>query len=183
MRGLCHTSESRKAGSLFHIQDTGTITFVPLCRPYVYAVHSEQPDSFGHRLGPLSSEVICVCVCVRVCASRDCYVIVKVRYLSFLFVPVHLGPQLDNPLREIDNVIGQLMNGLKQMNLHRCVNVIVVGDHGKSFPRLMVILFETNVKECDNIKIPYNNTLVRSPPYHIYQNSFNLKNIFKKRIK
>uniref|UniRef100_A0A674D9R8 Ectonucleotide pyrophosphatase/phosphodiesterase 2 n=1 Tax=Salmo trutta TaxID=8032 RepID=A0A674D9R8_SALTR len=31
---------------------------------------------------------------------------------------------------EIDNVIGQLMNGLKQMNLHRCVNIIVVGDHG-----------------------------------------------------
>ncbi|XP_072304427.1 autotaxin-like isoform X2 [Eucyclogobius newberryi] len=62
-------------------------------RPYVYAVHSEQPDTFGHRLGPLSSE-------------------------------------LDNPLREIDNVIGQLMNGLKQINLHRCVNVIIVGDHG-----------------------------------------------------
>uniref|UniRef100_A0A674D9U6 Ectonucleotide pyrophosphatase/phosphodiesterase 2 n=1 Tax=Salmo trutta TaxID=8032 RepID=A0A674D9U6_SALTR len=32
--------------------------------------------------------------------------------------------------KEIDNVIGQLMNGLKQMNLHRCVNIIVVGDHG-----------------------------------------------------
>uniref|UniRef100_A0A672YWX0 SMB domain-containing protein n=1 Tax=Sphaeramia orbicularis TaxID=375764 RepID=A0A672YWX0_9TELE len=64
-----------------------------LHRPYVYAVHSEQPDTFGHRLGPLSSE-------------------------------------LDNPLREIDNIIGQLMNGLKQMNLHRCVNVIIVGDHG-----------------------------------------------------
>ncbi|TNM92642.1 hypothetical protein fugu_018044 [Takifugu bimaculatus] len=62
-------------------------------RPYVYGVHSEQPDTFGHRLGPLSSE-------------------------------------LDNPLRELDNVIGQLMNGLKQMDLHRCVNVIVVGDHG-----------------------------------------------------
>uniref|UniRef100_A0A3B4UGS4 Ectonucleotide pyrophosphatase/phosphodiesterase 2 n=1 Tax=Seriola dumerili TaxID=41447 RepID=A0A3B4UGS4_SERDU len=61
--------------------------------PYVYAVHSEQPDTYGHRLGPLSSE-------------------------------------LDNPLRELDNIIGQLMNGLKQMNLHRCVNVIIVGDHG-----------------------------------------------------
>lgn len=24
------------------------------------------------------------------------------------------------------------MNGLKQMNLHRCVNVIVVGDHGQT---------------------------------------------------
>ncbi|XP_030644824.1 ectonucleotide pyrophosphatase/phosphodiesterase family member 2 [Chanos chanos] len=62
-------------------------------RPYVYAVHSEQPDVFGHRHGPLSNE-------------------------------------LDNPLREIDNIIGQLMNGLKQMHLHRCVNVILVGDHG-----------------------------------------------------
>uniref|UniRef100_A0A9J8B1N5 SMB domain-containing protein n=1 Tax=Cyprinus carpio carpio TaxID=630221 RepID=A0A9J8B1N5_CYPCA len=62
-------------------------------RPYVYAVHSEQPDAYGHILGPLSNE-------------------------------------LDNTLRKIDNIIGQLMNGLKQMNLHRCVNVILVGDHG-----------------------------------------------------
>uniref|UniRef100_A0A673GU78 Ectonucleotide pyrophosphatase/phosphodiesterase family member 2-like n=1 Tax=Sinocyclocheilus rhinocerous TaxID=307959 RepID=A0A673GU78_9TELE len=38
--------------------------------------------------------------------------------------------QLDNTLRKIDNIIGHLMNGLKQMNLHRCVNVILVGDHG-----------------------------------------------------
>ncbi|KAJ8273131.1 hypothetical protein GJAV_G00097790 [Gymnothorax javanicus] len=62
-------------------------------RPYVYAVHSEQPDTFGHRLGPMSKE-------------------------------------LNNPLKEIDKIIGQLMNGLKQMNLHRCVNIILVGDHG-----------------------------------------------------
>uniref|UniRef100_A0A673GUV4 Ectonucleotide pyrophosphatase/phosphodiesterase family member 2-like n=1 Tax=Sinocyclocheilus rhinocerous TaxID=307959 RepID=A0A673GUV4_9TELE len=62
-------------------------------RPYVYAVHSEQPDTYGHILGPLSNE-------------------------------------LDNTLRKIDNIIGHLMNGLKQMNLHRCVNVILVGDHG-----------------------------------------------------
>ncbi|CAM4641073.1 unnamed protein product [Leuciscus chuanchicus] len=62
-------------------------------RPYVYAVHSEQPDTYGHILGPLSNE-------------------------------------LDNTLRKIDNIIGQLMNGLKQMNLHRCVNVMLVGDHG-----------------------------------------------------
>ncbi|XP_065139646.1 autotaxin [Paramisgurnus dabryanus] len=62
-------------------------------RPYVYAVHSEQPDAYGHVLGPLSNE-------------------------------------LDNTLKKIDNIIGQLMNGLKQMNLHRCVNLILVGDHG-----------------------------------------------------
>lgn len=62
-------------------------------RPYVYAMHSEQPDTFGHKLGPLSTE-------------------------------------LNNPLKEIDKIIGQFMDGLKQMNLHRCVNIILVGDHG-----------------------------------------------------
>uniref|UniRef100_A0A8C9XN80 Ectonucleotide pyrophosphatase/phosphodiesterase 2 n=1 Tax=Sander lucioperca TaxID=283035 RepID=A0A8C9XN80_SANLU len=78
-------------------------------RPYVYAVHSEQPDTFGHRLGPLSSEVSVTPEGGEVTAKLL---------------------ELDNPLREIDNIIGQLMNGLKQMNLHRCVNVIIVGDHG-----------------------------------------------------
>uniref|UniRef100_A0A8C7L6Q0 Ectonucleotide pyrophosphatase/phosphodiesterase 2 n=1 Tax=Oncorhynchus kisutch TaxID=8019 RepID=A0A8C7L6Q0_ONCKI len=37
---------------------------------------------------------------------------------------------LNNPLKEIDKIIGQLMDGLKQMKLHRCVNIIMVGDHG-----------------------------------------------------
>uniref|UniRef100_A0AAY5L384 SMB domain-containing protein n=1 Tax=Esox lucius TaxID=8010 RepID=A0AAY5L384_ESOLU len=38
--------------------------------------------------------------------------------------------QLNSPLREIDKTIGRLMDGLKQMKLHRCVNIILVGDHG-----------------------------------------------------
>uniref|UniRef100_A0A3Q3GAQ0 Ectonucleotide pyrophosphatase/phosphodiesterase 2 n=1 Tax=Labrus bergylta TaxID=56723 RepID=A0A3Q3GAQ0_9LABR len=62
-------------------------------RPYVYAMHSEQPDTYGHKMGPLSAE-------------------------------------LNNPLRVIDRIVGQLMDGLKQMKLHRCVNIILVGDHG-----------------------------------------------------
>uniref|UniRef100_A0A8C1QRF8 Ectonucleotide pyrophosphatase/phosphodiesterase 2 n=1 Tax=Cyprinus carpio TaxID=7962 RepID=A0A8C1QRF8_CYPCA len=62
-------------------------------RPYVYAMHSEQLDSYGHKLGPHSTEI-------------------------------------DSALKDIDKVIGQLMNGLKQMKLHRCVNIILVGDHG-----------------------------------------------------
>ncbi|XP_061676074.1 ectonucleotide pyrophosphatase/phosphodiesterase family member 2 isoform X3 [Syngnathoides biaculeatus] len=62
-------------------------------RPYVYAVHFEQLDIFGHKMGPMSIE-------------------------------------LNNPLRLIDRIIGQLMDGLKQMKLHRCVNIIIVGDHG-----------------------------------------------------
>uniref|UniRef100_A0A3B4YGQ3 Ectonucleotide pyrophosphatase/phosphodiesterase 2 n=1 Tax=Seriola lalandi dorsalis TaxID=1841481 RepID=A0A3B4YGQ3_SERLL len=40
------------------------------------------------------------------------------------------GFQLNNPLRFIDRIVGQLMDGLKQMKLHRCVNIILVGDHG-----------------------------------------------------
>ncbi|XP_035862691.1 ectonucleotide pyrophosphatase/phosphodiesterase family member 2 isoform X1 [Sander lucioperca] len=62
-------------------------------RPYVYAMHSEQPDVYGHKMGPMSIE-------------------------------------LNNPLRVIDRIVGQLMDGLKQMKLHRCVNIILVGDHG-----------------------------------------------------
>ncbi|XP_072251129.1 autotaxin [Leuresthes tenuis] len=62
-------------------------------RPYVYAMHSEQPDTYGHRMGPKSTD-------------------------------------LNNPLRVIDRIVGQLMDGLKQMKLHRCVNIILVGDHG-----------------------------------------------------
>uniref|UniRef100_A0A4W3IXQ5 Ectonucleotide pyrophosphatase/phosphodiesterase 2 n=1 Tax=Callorhinchus milii TaxID=7868 RepID=A0A4W3IXQ5_CALMI len=63
-------------------------------RPYAYAFYSEQPDGYGHRFGPFSSEV-----------SKA-------------------------PLRTTDRIVGQLMNGLKQMKLHRCVNIIFLGDHG-----------------------------------------------------
>ncbi|KAM8733897.1 autotaxin isoform 1-T1 [Acanthopagrus schlegelii] len=62
-------------------------------RPYIYAMHSDQPDTYGHKMGPMSTE-------------------------------------LNNPLRVIDRIVGHLMNGLKQMKLHRCVNIILVGDHG-----------------------------------------------------
>lgn len=41
--------------------------------------------------------------------------------------------QIDSALKDIDKVIGQLMNGLKQMKLHRCVNIILIGDHGTTF--------------------------------------------------
>uniref|UniRef100_A0A667Z7F2 Ectonucleotide pyrophosphatase/phosphodiesterase 2 n=1 Tax=Myripristis murdjan TaxID=586833 RepID=A0A667Z7F2_9TELE len=54
-------------------------------------MHSEQPDTYGHKMGPMSTEVSTLCVCV---------------------------------------IVGQLMDGLKQMKLHRCVNIIMVGDHG-----------------------------------------------------
>ncbi|XP_076122088.1 autotaxin isoform X1 [Alosa pseudoharengus] len=62
-------------------------------RPYVYAMHNEHPDVYGHRLGPQSSN-------------------------------------LSIALKDLDKVVGHLMEGLKQMKLHRCVNIILVGDHG-----------------------------------------------------
>uniref|UniRef100_A0A8D0L6I9 Autotaxin n=1 Tax=Sphenodon punctatus TaxID=8508 RepID=A0A8D0L6I9_SPHPU len=40
------------------------------------------------------------------------------------------GSDMIVSLRDIDRIVGQLMDGLKQLRLHRCVNVIFVGDHG-----------------------------------------------------
>ncbi|KAL6100248.1 uncharacterized protein ACO6RY_01897 [Pungitius sinensis] len=33
-------------------------------------------------------------------------------------------------LQGVDRVMGQLMNGLKQIGLHRCLNIVIVADHG-----------------------------------------------------
>ncbi|XP_061617026.1 venom phosphodiesterase 1 isoform X2 [Phyllopteryx taeniolatus] len=44
------------------------------------------------------------------------------------FGPVSGG--VAQAVKAVDKMIGQLMNGLKQIGLHRCVNVIVVADHG-----------------------------------------------------
>ncbi|KAL4630020.1 ectonucleotide pyrophosphatase/phosphodiesterase family member 3-like [Arapaima gigas] len=33
-------------------------------------------------------------------------------------------------IQGVDRIIGQLMNGLKQLDLHQCVNIMVVADHG-----------------------------------------------------
>ncbi|KAK5910753.1 hypothetical protein CgunFtcFv8_004989 [Champsocephalus gunnari] len=33
-------------------------------------------------------------------------------------------------LQGVDKIIGQLMNGLKQIGLHRCLNIVIVADHG-----------------------------------------------------
>lgn len=41
-------------------------------------------------------------------------------------------PQLRVALERVDRIMGQLMNGLKQINLHRCLNIIILADHGSS---------------------------------------------------
>ncbi|XP_054897890.1 ectonucleotide pyrophosphatase/phosphodiesterase family member 2 isoform X3 [Poeciliopsis prolifica] len=40
------------------------------------------------------------------------------------------SPALNTILQAVDRMVGKLMDGLKQMKLHRCVNIIIVGDHG-----------------------------------------------------
>ncbi|XP_019393602.1 PREDICTED: ectonucleotide pyrophosphatase/phosphodiesterase family member 1 [Crocodylus porosus] len=62
-------------------------------RPHFYTLYLEEPDTSGHKFGPVSSEVILA-------------------------------------LQRVDRIIEMLMDGLKQMNLHKCLNIILVSDHG-----------------------------------------------------
>lgn len=41
--------------------------------------------------------------------------------------------QILNTLRLVDSYIGQLMNKLYEENMHNCVNIIIVADHGTLF--------------------------------------------------
>uniref|UniRef100_A0A8C8JQ96 SMB domain-containing protein n=1 Tax=Oncorhynchus tshawytscha TaxID=74940 RepID=A0A8C8JQ96_ONCTS len=62
-------------------------------RPDFYTLYLEEPDSAGHRYGPMSSQVI-------------------------------------EALLNVDRLLGFLMDGLKQKNLHHCVNLVLLSDHG-----------------------------------------------------
>uniref|UniRef100_A0A8C3R1Z6 Ectonucleotide pyrophosphatase/phosphodiesterase 1 n=1 Tax=Cyanoderma ruficeps TaxID=181631 RepID=A0A8C3R1Z6_9PASS len=62
-------------------------------RPHFYTLYLEEPDSSGHKFGPVSSGVIMA-------------------------------------LQRVDKIVGMLMDGLKQMNLHKCLNIIFISDHG-----------------------------------------------------
>ncbi|KAM4538947.1 venom phosphodiesterase CdcPDE [Odontesthes bonariensis] len=44
------------------------------------------------------------------------------------FGPVSGG--IISSIQGVDKIMGQLMNGLKQLGLHRCLNIIVLADHG-----------------------------------------------------
>ncbi|KAJ0026994.1 hypothetical protein NQD34_017994 [Periophthalmus magnuspinnatus] len=47
----------------------------------------------------------------------------------------HFGPgsnEVIEALEKVDRILGMLMDGLKERNLHKCVNLIVVSDHGES---------------------------------------------------
>ncbi|XP_051951428.1 ectonucleotide pyrophosphatase/phosphodiesterase family member 1-like [Xyrauchen texanus] len=62
-------------------------------RPDFYTLYFEEPDSSGHRFGPMSSQVI-------------------------------------EALLNVDRLIGLVLEGLKQRQLDKCVNLILLSDHG-----------------------------------------------------
>ncbi|XP_051500972.1 ectonucleotide pyrophosphatase/phosphodiesterase family member 1-like isoform X2 [Myxocyprinus asiaticus] len=62
-------------------------------RPDFYTLYFEEPDSAGHRFGPMSSQVI-------------------------------------EALLNVDRLIGLLLEGLKERQLDKCVNLILLSDHG-----------------------------------------------------
>uniref|UniRef100_A0A8C3HPB6 Autotaxin n=1 Tax=Chrysemys picta bellii TaxID=8478 RepID=A0A8C3HPB6_CHRPI len=113
-------------------------------RPYVYAFYSEQPDAAGHRYGPFGSEESSYGSPLTPPKRPKRKITPKRRQERRVASPkkrrkVHKVDQYSaesrrnkmiNPLRDIDKTLGQLMDGLKQLKLHRCVNVIFVGDHG-----------------------------------------------------
>uniref|UniRef100_A0A286XRP7 Ectonucleotide pyrophosphatase/phosphodiesterase 2 n=1 Tax=Cavia porcellus TaxID=10141 RepID=A0A286XRP7_CAVPO len=114
-------------------------------RPSVYAFYSEQPDFSGHKYGPFGPEESSYASPLTPAKRPKRKVAPKRRQERPVAPPkkrrrkLHRMDQyaaetrqdkMTNPLRDIDRTMGQLMDGLKQLKLHRCVNVIFVGDHG-----------------------------------------------------
>ncbi|KAG7460765.1 hypothetical protein MATL_G00202330 [Megalops atlanticus] len=62
-------------------------------RPDFYTLYFEEPDSSGHKFGPMSTQV-------------------------------------KEALRTVDQLMGRLMDGLKKRKLHKCVNLVLLSDHG-----------------------------------------------------
>uniref|UniRef100_A0A452ING0 SMB domain-containing protein n=1 Tax=Gopherus agassizii TaxID=38772 RepID=A0A452ING0_9SAUR len=88
------------------------------------------PDLYRKYNGYVKHRV-CVCVCVCACVRAPHF------YTLYLeepdssghnFGPVSSGVIL--ALQRVDNIVGMLMDGLKQMNLHKCLNIILLSDHG-----------------------------------------------------
>ncbi|XP_075059188.1 ectonucleotide pyrophosphatase/phosphodiesterase family member 1 [Mixophyes fleayi] len=76
-------------------------------RPHFYTLYLEEPDSSGHRYGPVSSAVV-------------------------------------KTLMDVDRIIGMLMDGLKQMHLDKCVNLLLLSDHGMEESRCENIAYLTS---------------------------------------
>ncbi|XP_042537712.1 ectonucleotide pyrophosphatase/phosphodiesterase family member 3 isoform X1 [Dipodomys spectabilis] len=99
-------------------------------RPNFYTIYVEEPDSAGHKSGPVSARVI-------------------------------------KALESVDNAFGMLMEGLKQRNLHNCVNIILLTDHGMDqtycekveymtdyFPRINFYMYQGPAPRIRSQKVP-----------------------------
>lgn len=40
-------------------------------------------------------------------------------------------PKVIDALKNVDDMVGELMDGLTERNLHHCVNIIIISDHGE----------------------------------------------------
>ncbi|RXM35055.1 Ectonucleotide pyrophosphatase/phosphodiesterase family member 1 [Acipenser ruthenus] len=80
-------------GSDVAINETYPDIYQMYNRPDMITLYLEEPDSSGHRFGPVSSAVI-------------------------------------QALIRVDKMVAMLMDGLKQRNLHNCVNLVLLSDHG-----------------------------------------------------
>ncbi|XP_067427742.1 ectonucleotide pyrophosphatase/phosphodiesterase family member 1 [Thunnus thynnus] len=66
--------------------------------------------------------------------------------------------QVIEALKNVDRIMGMLMDGLKQKNLHNCVNIIIVSDHGMEEATCekaaYVSTYQTNTDAFDIIQGP-----------------------------
>ena len=57
----------------------------------------------------------------------------NVHALKTMFDPYIILIQIGAALQKVDDAIAKLMEGLYEKNLHNCVNLVVVSDHGMYF--------------------------------------------------
>lgn len=74
--------------------------------------------------------------------------------MSYLFEHLICFLQVITSLQGVDKIIGQLMNGLKQINLHRCLNIIIVADHGNKL-RVKTHICHMCSKKCLHVLFVY----------------------------
>ena len=71
-----------------------------------------EPDDRGHNFGPNSRQV-CFFYHINLNEGNKCFYV-----------------KVDEALRLVDNTLLQLLQGLSDRNLMRCVNLVVLADHG-----------------------------------------------------
>ena len=97
-------------------------------------LYFDSVDKAGHDGGPDSEQVrkfYSGGKCLSNLAQR---VILHEYYFVHCTLRIFIIPdsQVTEALHKIDDVIGELMDGLYRLNMHKCLNIIITSDHGKS---------------------------------------------------